>query len=100
MMKDSKSAEWQLVIVHKLDWFARNRFDSATYRVNLRRNGKYLISAVEQFDDSPESAMMEAMIESMAEYYSKNLARETMKGLTENALKGKHCGGIPPLGYY
>lgn len=99
MMKDSKSGEWQLVIVHKLDRFARNRFDSATYRVNLRRNGKYLISAVEQFDDSPESAMMEAMIESMAEYYSKNLARETMKGLTENALKGKHCGGIPPLGF-
>lgn len=54
---------------------------------------------MEQFDDSPESAMMEAMIESMAEYYSKNLARETMKGLTENALKGKRCGGIPPLEY-
>ncbi len=54
---------------------------------------------MEQFDDSPESAMMEAVIEAMSEYYSKNLARETMKGLTENALKGKSCGGIPPLGY-
>ncbi len=82
-----------------MDRFARNRFDSATYRVHLRKNRKYLISAVEQFDDSPESAMMEAVIEAMSEYYSKNLARETMKGLTENALKGKSCGGIPPLGY-
>lgn len=99
MMKDSKSANWQIVIVHKLDRFARNRFDSATYRVHLCKNRKYLISAVEQFDDSPESAMMEAVIEAMSEYYSKNLARETMKGLTENALKGKSCGGIPPLGY-
>ena len=35
----------------------------------------------------------------MAEFYSKNLAREVMKGLTENALKGKTCGGTPPLGY-
>ena len=43
--------------------------------------------------------MLEGIIESMAEFYSKNLARETMKGLTENALKAKHCGGTPPLGY-
>ena len=99
MMKDSKSAEWQIVLVHKLDRFARNRFDSATYRIHLRKNRKYLISAVEQFDDSPESAMLEAVIEAMSEYYSKNLAREVMKGLTENALKGKNCGGTPPLGY-
>ena len=43
--------------------------------------------------------MLEGIIESMAEFYSKNLAREVMKGLTENALKGKTCGGTPPLGY-
>ncbi|MCI5726594.1 MAG: recombinase family protein [Clostridium sp.] len=35
----------------------------------------------------------------MAEYYSKNLARETMKGLKENAYKCKHTGGLAPLGY-
>jgi len=35
----------------------------------------------------------------MAEYYSKNLAREVNKGMKENALKGLHTGGIPPLGY-
>ena len=43
--------------------------------------------------------MLEGIIESMAEFYSKNLAREVVKGLTENALKGKTCGGTPPLGY-
>ena len=69
--------------------------DSVAYRVELRKNKKYLISTTEQFDDTPESCLME----SMAEFYSKNLARETMKGLTENALKAKHCGGTPPLGY-
>lgn len=100
MMSDSKRQnDWQLVLVHKLDRFARNRIDSAIYRSELRKNKKYLISTTEQFDDSPESSMMEAIIEAMAEYYSKNLSREVMKGLTENALKGKFCGGIPPLGY-
>lgn len=100
MISDAKTqSDWQLVLVHKLDRFARNRYDSATYRVELRKYKKYLISATEQFDDSPESIILESVIEGMAEYYSKNLARETIKGLTENALKGKHCGGIPPLGY-
>ena len=35
----------------------------------------------------------------MAEYYSRNLAREVNKGMRENALKGLHTGGLPPLGY-
>lgn len=100
LMEDAKiQNDWQLVLVHKLDRFARNRTDSAIYRVELRKTRKFLISTTEQFDDSPESTMLEAIIEAMAEYYSKNLAREVMKGLTENAVKGKHCGGIPPLGY-
>ncbi len=100
MMSDSKlQNDWQLVLVHKLDRFARNRYDSATYRVALRKHRKYLISVTEQFDDSPESVILESVIEGMAEYYSKNLSREVMKGLTENALNGKFCGGVPPLGY-
>lgn len=99
MICDSQHSEWHIIIVHKLDRFARNRFDSANYRVILRKNKKYLVSALEQFDDSPESIMLETMIEAMSEYYSKNLAREVMKGLTENVIKGKHCGGVPPLGY-
>lgn len=99
MIHESKNSDWQVVIVHKLDRFARNRYDSVNYRVLLRKNKKYLLSATEQLDDSPESVMLEAMIEAMAEYYSKNLSREVMKGLIENALKGKHCGGTPPLGY-
>lgn len=100
MIADAKvQMDWHLVLVHKLDRFARNRYDSASYRVELRQHRKYLISVTEQFDDSPESVILESVIEGMAEYYSKNLSREVMKGLTENALNGRFCGGIPPLGY-
>lgn len=42
---------------------------------------------------------MESVLEAMAEYYGKNLAREVMKGHMENARKGLYTGGIPPLGY-
>ena len=54
---------------------------------------------MERLDGSPESGMMETLLEGMAEYYSRNLAREVMKGMKENALKCKHTGGKPPLGY-
>lgn len=95
----SHQSGWQILLVHKLDRFARNRYDSANYRVQLRKHNKYLISVTEQLDDSPESVMLEAVIEGMAEYYSKNLSREVMKGMKENAMKGITCGGTAPLGY-
>ncbi len=56
-------------------------------------------SVVENLDGSPESIIMESVLEGMAEYYSRNLGRETMKGMRENALKSRHTGGKPPLGY-
>jgi len=99
MVKDSSDNLFDVVIVHKLDRFARNRYDSAHYKHQLKRNGVVLRSIVENLDDSPESIVLESVLEGMAEYYSQNLAREVMNGLTENALKGVHTGGIPPFGY-
>lgn len=88
-----------VVLVHKLDRFARNRYDSAFYRRELRKANVKLESVLEHLDDSPESVLLESLIEGMAEYYSKNLAREVNKGMRETALQAKHCGGRPPLGY-
>ena len=87
------------VIVHKLDRFSRDRYDSAFYKRELRKHGVKLISVLEPLDDSPESVILESVLEGMAEYYSKNLARETMKGLRETAYQCRHTGGMPPLGY-
>ncbi len=72
------------VVVHKLDRFARNRYDSAFYKRELKRYGVKLLSALEKFDDSPESIILESVIEGMNEYYSANLSREVMKGKKEN----------------
>lgn len=100
MIADSTSKEFQFVIVHKLDRFARNRRDSMGYRVQLRKNGVTLISVLESYDeDTPEGKLMEGMVELLAEFYSLNLAREVKKGLKENALKAQHTGGLAPFGY-
>ncbi len=100
MIEDSKKHLFDVVLVHKLDRFSRNRYDSAMYKRTLKMNGVAVFSVLENLDDTPESIMLESMLEGMSEYYSKNLAREVMKGLTENALHCKHTGGTPPLGYY
>ena len=87
------------VIVHKLDRFARNRYDSAIYKNHLKKRGIRLISVLENLQDTPESVILESVIEGMNEYYSLNLSREVRKGLLENALACKATGGPPPLGY-
>jgi site-specific DNA recombinase len=99
MVSDSKKGTFQVVICHKLDRFARNRYDSAFYKKTLKENGVRLVSVLENFDDSPESIILESVLEGMAEYYSANLAREVKKGLKENALECRHTGGKPPFGY-
>lgn len=99
MINDSKLGLFNAIIVHKLDRFSRDRYDSAYYKRLLKKNGVRLISVLEHFDDSPESVIMESVLEGISEYYSKNLAREVMKGMKESALKCRHLGGIPPLGY-
>lgn len=99
MIQDSRKKRFQGVVVHKLDRFARNRYDSAIYGHRLQENGVKVISVLENLDDSPESIILRSVIEGYNEYYSINLARETMKGLKENAYTARHNGGIPPYGY-
>ena len=99
MIHDSSSRIFNILLVHKLDRFARNRYDSAVYKRELKKNGVMVYSVLENLDSSPESIMMEAVLEGMSEYYSQNLAREVMKGMRETALQCRHTGGKPPLGY-
>ena len=99
MISDSSRGIFNVVLVHKLDRFSRNRYDSAIYKSKLKKNNVSIASVLERIDGSPESVMMEAMLEGMAEYYSKNLSREVMKGMNETALQCRHTGGCTPLGY-
>ena len=47
MIEDAKNGDFQVVIVHKLDRFARNRSDSAIYRNVLEKYGVRLVSVLE-----------------------------------------------------
>ncbi len=99
MIKASEDGLFDYVVVHKLDRFTRSKYDSAIYKRRLKENGVRVLSVLENLDDSPESLILESVLEGMSEYYSKNLSREVKKGMSENAYKGKFNGGTPPLGF-
>ena len=99
MIADSNKNGFDVVIVWKLDRFARNRYDSAHYKAQLRKNGVKVISATEAISEGAEGVLLESVLEGMAEYYSKELAEKTLRGMTDNALQCKSNGGLLPIGY-
>ena len=99
MIKDSGKKLFDMVIVWKLDRFARNRYDSARYKAQLKRNGVKVVSATEVISESAEGIILESVLEGYAEYYSADLSEKVIRGRKENALKCKFNGGTLPIGY-
>ena len=99
MIKDSGKRLFDMIIVWKLDRFARNRYDSARYKAALKKNGVKVVSATEVISDGAEGIILESVLEGYAEYYSADLSEKVVRGMTENALKCKYNGGTLPIGY-
>ena len=99
MIKDSAKHLFDVVIVWKLDRFARNRYDSAHYKALLRKNGVKVLSATEPISEDSTGILLESLLEGYAEFYSAELSEKVIRGMTENALKCQYNGGAIPLGY-
>lgn len=99
MLAASKRAPWNIVLVWKLDRFARNRQDSAAARALLYKNGCGVESATEAITDTKEGRLLESVLEGLNEYYSDELREKIIRGNRESALKGNALGGSVPLGY-
>lgn len=99
MIKDSGKRLFDIVIVWKLDRFARNRYDSARYKATLKKNGVKVVSATEIISEGAEGIILESVLEGYAEYYSADLSEKVVRGMTDNALKCKFNGGTMPIGY-
>ena len=78
MIKDSDKKLFDIVLVWKLDRFARNRYDSARYKTQLKKNGVKLMSATEIISEGPEGIILESVLEGYAEYYSADLAENVL----------------------
>ena len=99
MIADSEKRHWQYVLVWKLDRFARNRNDSALYKMRLSRNNVKVLSVTERISDSPEGIILESVLEGLAEFYSAELSQKIHRGIRESVAKKQSLGGQLPLGY-
>jgi DNA invertase Pin-like site-specific DNA recombinase len=86
----------QFCIVHKLDRLARNRADDVKIHEALLTAGVTLVSATESIDQTPSGMLVHGIMSSIAEFYSRNLATEVSKGLTQKSRKAA-LPDAPPL---
>ncbi len=95
---DGRQRKYDAIIVHKFDRFARNRTESLAVKSLLRHDyGIKVFSVSEPSEDSdgPMGALIEGIMESVADWYSQNLSAETAKGKKERSVQGKHNNRAP-----
>lgn len=85
-------------VVHKVDRLARNRADDVEINLALQASGVRLVSATENIDATPSGMLLHGIMSSIAEFYSRNLANEVLKGMSQKAKTGG-TPGKAPIGY-
>ena len=86
------------VIVHKVDRLARNRVDDVEINVAIQKAGATLVSCTENIDETPSGMLLHGIMSTIAEFYSRNLANEVIKG-TEQKLRAGGTPMLAPIGY-
>ena len=92
------NSPFEVILVWKFSLFTRKREHTVAFKSMLRRKGVKVVSITEHADDSPTGKLMEAIIESVDEFYSENLAQEVTRGMREAASRGFFLGSKAPFG--
>ena len=93
------NAPFEVILVWKFSRFTRKREHAVAFKSMLRRKGIRVVSITEPADDSPTGKLMEAIIESVDEFYCENLAQDVVRGMREAASRGFFLGSKAPFGY-
>ena len=101
MIEEARSpdAAFREILVWKFSRFTRKREHAVAYKSMLRRRGVRVVSITENADDTPSGKLLEGIIESVDEFYSKNLAQEVRRGMREAASRGFWVASRTPFGY-
>lgn len=90
MIAMARRGEMKFILVDKYDRFGRNTQEALQLEKELNRLGVYIVSAKEQFDVSqPAGWLAKTMMQVLADFYSRNLASETKKGMREKLERGE-----------
>ena len=95
----SAQAPFNVILVWKFSRFTRKREHAVAFKSMLRKKGIRVVSITEHADDTPTGKLMEAIIESVDEFYSENLAQEVVRGMREAASRGYFLACRAPFGY-
>ncbi len=96
MLKDAEHGRFDILIVHKLDRFARNLRMTLEMLDRLESARVGFVSISEQMDfTSPIGKVILATLAAFAQYYSDNLSSETKKGKAERKAQGLYNGLLP-----
>ena len=93
------NSPFRVILVWKFSRFTRKREHAVAFKSMLRRKGIRVVSITEQADDTPTGRLLEAIIESVDEFYSENLAQEVTRGMREAASRGFFLASRSPFGY-
>ena len=75
------NSPFQVILVWKFSRFTRKREHAVAFKSMLRRKGIRVVSITEHADDTPTGRLLQAIIESVDEFYSENLAQEVTRGM-------------------
>ena len=99
MMFEIKTIKPAALILWKTDRLGRERYDLAIAKKTIRDAGCTIHYVAEKIpQDSPEAALMEGMLEAMAEFYSMQNRQNVIRGMTYNAENSLFNGHVM-LGY-
>ncbi len=99
MMELIEIGQADTIVCHHLDRFSRNLHDILSYFKQLESKGVILAFAKEDFDFSTPDGMLHFHILAVfADWYLKNLTRETKKGKFSRIVAGKANNQLP-FGY-
>ena len=101
MLDEARKSEapFKEILVWKFSRFTRKREHAVAFKSMLRRRGIRVVSITEQADDTPTGKLLEAIIESVDDFYSENLAQEVTRGMREAASRGFWVTSYAPYGY-
>ncbi|MFA7308847.1 MAG: recombinase family protein [Patescibacteria group bacterium] len=86
------------VVCYDISRFARNRMDFAITKMELEQNDIKICSATEGIDDTPGGQMLEGVLSTVAEFFSRQSGSKVKAGLLQKA-RGGQWPGQAPYGY-
>ncbi|HZA24696.1 MAG TPA: recombinase family protein, partial [Dehalococcoidia bacterium] len=99
LLDDASQGQFDVVVVHTLDRWARNLKVLLESVAILDHHGVGLVSITENLDwSTAEGRLVARTLGSFGEFFSDMLSTHVRKGISERARQGLHLGGIP-FGY-